>query len=237
MKRSLISVFVLCSLIGSAPVWGQEFQYAVEHHHALGRSCRGTLRITPGGVEYRASNPKDSRDWKFDGFQTIELESPSQLAIVTYEDQKRWAGKDKVFRFTLLDKKATPELSAFLLAHVQRPMRLALIPERWEQPAFEFSVKHLRTISGSTGVLRIYPDGIVYQSSEAADSRLWRLEDIERFSQPDRYRLQIVSFVPSAGGPTESYNFQLMEDLPEGLYDYLWVRLHPTSYYPTIAPK
>jgi hypothetical protein len=25
-----------------------------------------------------------------------------------------------------------------------------------------------------------------------------------------------------------------MEDLPEGLYDYLWVRLHPSSYYPAV---
>ncbi len=63
-----------------------------------------------------------------------------------------------------------------------------------------------------------------------------RFGDIERFSRPDRFRFQIVSYVPKAGGPTEAYNFQLMEDLPEGAYDYLWVRLHLSSYYPAVAP-
>jgi hypothetical protein len=41
-----------------------------------------------------------------------------------------------------------------------------------------------------------------------------------------------VSDVPMTGGPTEVYNFQLLEEMPAGVYDYLWIRLHPSSYYP-----
>ena len=40
----------------------------------------------------------------------------------------------------------------------------------------------------------------------------------------DRFRIEIDSYLP------EAYNFELMDDLPEGLHDYLWVRLHPSSY-------
>jgi hypothetical protein len=228
------SILVLLFVFSVLPVsLAQSFEYAVKHHHTL-KDCRGTLKITPEGVEYRASHSKDSRKWTFDGIRNLEIKSPTEIAVVTYEDQKRWAGKDKVFEFTLLDKKATPELSAFLLSHVKRPMELAVLPEETEKPAFEIPVKHLHTIVGAIGVLRIYSDKVTFRSSKEGDSRYWRLADIERFSRPDRHRFQIVSYLPKSGGPTEVYNFQLMEDLPDGAYDYLWVRLHPSSYYPAI---
>jgi hypothetical protein len=233
MKRYLIILFVISAFSCGTFLRAQDFEYAVKHRHIL-RDCRGTLKIDDNGVEYRTLRAKDSRKWKFDEIRTLEVKSATEISVVTYEDQRRWAGKDKVFEFTILNKKATPELTTFLLSRVKRPMKLALIPEDPEKPAFEMRVKHLRTISGTLGVLRIYPDKVVYQSSVAGDSRYWRIGDIERFSQHDRFRFQIVSYVPEAGGPTEAYNFQLMEDLPDGVYDYLWVRLHPSSYYPAI---
>ena len=225
----LISIFLLEIL----PMQAQDFSYAVKHHHTL-KDCRGVLNITADGVEFKAARVKDSRKWTFDDIQTLEVKSPTEISIVTYESQERWVGKDKVFTFILLDKKATPELSAFLLSHVKKPLETALIPEDSEKPVYEVPVKHLRTISGTRGMLRVYPHSVVYQSQTGEDSRVWRIEDIERFSQSERFRIEIVSYVPKAGGPTETYNFQLMEDLPHGVYDYLWVRLHPSSYYPEI---
>lgn len=224
-----------------AVIWGvlvmpisraQNFEFTVRHHHTL-KDCRGTLRISEAGVEYQTLHARDGRKWRFAEIQTLAIITPTKISLVTYEDQKRYAGKDRVFEFDLLGNKATPELSAFLLQRVKRPMVLAVLPGA-EKPAYEFPVKHLHTITGAAGVLKIYPDRVVFQSVKEGDSRFWRLSDIERFSQPDRYRFQIVSFVPKAGGPTEAYNFQLMEDLPEGAYDYLWIRLHPSSYYPEL---
>jgi hypothetical protein len=232
MFRTIIVLIFTLSTAHFSPA--QSFEYAVKHHHTL-RDCRGMLKITLEGVEYKSSQTKESRKWKFEDIRVIEVKSPAQISLVTYEDQKRWMGKDKVFEFTLLDKKADPELSAFLLSQVKRPMMLAVIPEDMEKPAFEIPVKHLHTISGAMGVLRIYRDKVIFQSEKAGDSRYWRIADIERFSQPDRFRFQIVSYAPKAGGPTEVYNFQLIEDLPEGVYDYLWLRLHPSSYYPEIG--
>lgn len=233
MKRCLLVSFTLLVLFSTVPGRAQTFEYTVKHRHILS-DCRGTLKITDNGVEYQAGHAKDSRKWKFDEIRTLEIKSPKKISIVTYEDQKRWAGKDKVFEFKLLDKKATPELTTFLVSRVKKPMELAVIPEEEKKPMFEIAVKHLGTVSGSRGMLRIYTDGVVYKSATGGDSRFWRLGDIERFSQPDRFRFQIVSYLPKAGGPTEVYNFQLMEDLPEGAYDYLWVRLHPSLYYPPI---
>jgi hypothetical protein len=231
LKKLLIPLLTIISAPAILPA--QTFEYSVKHRHLL-KDCKGALTVTPEGIEYKTSGMKDSRNWNFDAIRIVELKSPTELSIVTYEDQKRWAGKDKIFEFTLLDKKATPELSSFLLDHVKRPLTLAVLPEVRELPAYEIPVKHLRNISGTQGLLKIYPDKVVYQTSTVGDSRYWRIADIESFSQPDRFRFQIVSFLPKIGGPAEAYNFQLLQDLPEGAYDYLWIRLHPSSYYPVI---
>ena len=225
-------VVLLFGLFALPVATAQSFEFAVRHDHLL-KDCRGTLKISDSGVEYQTPHSKDGRKWKFQEIQTIEVKSPTQISLITYEDQKRYFGKDRAFEFELLSEKVKPELSAFLLAHVTRPMIVAVLPET-AKPAFEFPVKHLHAITGATGTLRFYPDRVVFQSAREGDSRLWRLSDIERFSQPDRYRFQIVTHVPKAGWPTEIYNFQLMEDLPPAVYDYLWVRLHPSSYYPEV---
>jgi len=210
-------------LFVAIPSQAQDFEYAAKHHHAL-RDCRGMLTIDSDGIAYKASDPDDTRKWGFGDIRVLKIKSPSEISIETYEDQKRWAGKDRVFEFTLTGKKASPELSAFLLRHVKRPMEIAVIPESAERPVYEMPVKHLRMVSGTRGVLRVYTDKVVYQTAVEGDSRYWRISDIERFSQPDRFRIEIDSYLP------EAYNFELMDDLPEGLHDYLWVRLHPSSY-------
>jgi hypothetical protein len=113
---------------------------------------------------------------------------------------------------------------------------MSLLPD-YGKPAFELRAKHLQTLGGAIGVLRVYPDQVVFESEKVGDSRVWRLRDIQRFGQPDRFRFQITGYVPKAGGPTEVYNFQLLEDLPDGLYDYLWVRLNPSTYNPDAPPR
>lgn len=232
MKAFLISImFALLPIAASAG----DFEFAVRHHHTL-RDCRGVLKFSSVGVEYRTAHTQDSRVWKYPDIRLIKLESQREITLVTYEDQKELFSEDRVFEFSLLEGKVPAELSAFLLSKVSRPMVVAVLPEEGK-PAFEFQVKHLETFGGARGVLRIYPDRVVFESSQEGDSRVWRLTDIERFGQPDRFRFQISSRVPRRGGPIELYNFELLVDLPEGAYDYLWVRLHPSRYYPETQAK
>jgi hypothetical protein len=227
--------FVLVLLMGPAamPLRAQAFEFRVRHHHVL-RDCRGTLRISPDGIEYATSNKGHARTWKYADIQVVQVESRAQLAVRTYEDQALLLGKDRMFEFTLLEGKVPAELSAFLLDRGARPVEVAVLPE-YGKPVFELRAKHLHTFGGAMGALRVYPDRVVFQSDKEGESRVWRLRDIQRFGQPDRFRFQITGWVPKTGGPTEVYNFQLLEDLPEGLYDYLWVRLNPSSYAPTGA--
>jgi hypothetical protein len=222
--------FLLFLSLGAGAVPAQDFEFDVRHQHIL-KDCRGKLSFSVAGVEYRTSQVTDSRTWKYSDLRVVKVDSPTEITLVTYDDQKRLLGKDRAFEFTLLEGKVPAELSAFLLSKVSRPMVLAVLPEAG-QPAFEVPVKHLETFGGARGMLRIYSDRVVFESSHEDDSRIWRLRDIERFGQPDHLRLQITSRVPRHGGPTEVYNFELIEDIPDGLYDYVWVRLHPSAYYP-----
>jgi len=234
MRCNAFLVVLLLFPAAAQSSWARSFEYAVQHQHTF-KDCKGTLKISEAGVEYQASQPKDSRKWQFDEIQVLKINSPGRISFVSYEDQRRYLGKDRTFVFRLLDKKVTAELSSFLLSRVRKPMVVAVLPEDGK-PVFEIPVKHLHTIAGIAGVLQIYPDRVAFRSAKTAESRFWRLADIERFSQPDRFRFQIVSYIPKAGGPTEVYNFQLLQDLPEGVYDYFWVRLHPSSYYPEVKP-
>lgn len=239
MNRALSSLLFLCFAAAGSFAAENQFQYSVRHHHTL-RDCQGVLTITGTGVEYKAVHKNDSRKWAFDEIRLLRVESPTEISVLTYEDQKRYIGKDRTFSFKLVEGKVSGDLGPFLLARVQRPVVLAVLPQNSQdaaKPAFEMPVKHLHTVTGAMGVLRIYSDRIIFQSTREGDSRHWRLSDISRFAQPDRYRFQIVSDVPMTGGPTEVYNFQLLNELPEGVYDYLWVRLHPSSYYPAAAAE
>jgi hypothetical protein len=208
-----------------------DFEFVVRHVHTF-KDCRGSLRFTNAGVEYRTNQTKDARSWRYEQIRVIQVKSSTAITILTYEDQKRYLGKDRAFEFTLVERKVPADLSAFLLSKVKRPMLLTVLPEGEAKPAFEVRAKHLHTLGGAMGVLRIFEDRVVFQSEKEEDSRIWRLEDIQRFGQPDRFRFQITGSLPKTGGPTETYNFALLDDLPEGLYDYLWVRLNPSSYYP-----
>ena len=211
----------------------QTFEYKVRHKHLL-RDCHGVLTISADGAEYKSGDTKDSRVWKLNEIRFMKIESAREISFVTYEDQKRYFGKDRVFEFTVLEGTVKPDLSEFLLRQLKRPAAIAVLPEGGN-PVFELRVKHLHSITGALGTLKVYDDRVEFQSRRVGDSRSWRISDIDRFSQPDRYRFQIVSFEPKAAGPTEVYNFQLMDDLPPGLYDFLWTRLHPSLYYPTSA--
>ena len=239
MNRALLGLSFLFFAAEGSFAAQNEFQYSVRHHHTL-KDCKGVLTLTGTGGEYKTAHKKDSRKWSFDEIRLLRVESPTEISILTYEDQKRYIGKDRTFSFQLVDGKVGGDLSAFLLTRVRRPMVLAVLPAPSpdaEKPAFEIRAKHLHTIEGALGVLRIYPDRIIFQAAKEGDSRYWRLSDINRFAQPDRYRFQIVSDVPMTGGPTEAYNFQLLDELPSGVYDYLWIRLHPSSYYPAVLAE
>jgi hypothetical protein len=211
------------------PAAAQSFELPVEHQRMLS-NCRGTLTITPEKVEFKTDHKKDSRTWSYAELKQIKVESPTRIELVSYEDQKRMMGRDRIFKFKVLEGEITSEISALLMAKATRPLVTSVMPEAGGRPDFEAPVKHLHRFGGCMGTLRIYSDRVVYESKDMpSDSRYWRYSDIQNFSRSERFRFEIVSFENKFGGP-KAYNFQLREELPASAYDYVWLRVYPSKF-------
>ncbi len=219
---------VVTFLLVTVPAAAQNYEFPVEHQHTL-RSCRGALVISPEKIEYMSVHEKHARAWRHVELQQVKVESKTRLALLTYEDEKRLAGRDREWRFKLLEGEITPEISALLLAQATRPLVTSVPPVTDGSPRFEVQVKHLHNFGGCAGTLRIYADRVAFESVEKPeDSRFWRYTDIQNFSQSERFRFEITTSETGFGGP-RSYNFQLKQELPAQVYDYVWERVYPSK--------
>jgi hypothetical protein len=207
----------------------QSYEFPVEHQHTL-RSCRGSLVISPEKIEYKTAHEKHGRAWRYVELQQIKVESKTRLDLLTYEDEKLLAGRDREWRFKLLEGEITPEISALLLAQSTRPLVTSVPPVTDGSPQFEIPVKHLHNFGGCSGALRIYADRVAFESAEKTErSRFWRYTDIQNFSQSERFRFEIVTFETGFGG-SKSYNFQLKQELPAQAYNYVWARVYSSKF-------
>lgn len=229
MKRLMLIIFIgTCFAV--KPAAAQNSDLAVEHEHML-HSCRGKLTITPERIEYKTDHKEDSRTWSYAELKQIKVESPIRIELVTYEDQKRMLGRDRVFRFRVLEGEISSETSALLMEKTAHPLVTSVKPATDGTPVFDVPVKHVHAFGGCVGTLRIYPDRVVYESQDMpSDSRYWRYGDIQNFSQSERFRFEVVTFEDKFGGP-KAYNFQLREELPANAYDYVWARVYPTKLH------
>ena len=233
MKKLILLVAALLYVAGPAQAQEPGYEFSVEHLHTL-KNRPGQLILSEHGIEYRTSDPKETKDartWLYGDLWQIKIASPTRLEVVTYEDQHRLAGRDRIFIFRLLDQEITPEISAFLMKKTKRPMVTSILPPTNESPVFTVSVKHLHLLGGCEGVLKIFGDRLTYESpNQPHNSRLWRFSDIQDFSHPTRYAFSLTSYEDQFGGPERTYSFQLKEDMPPQVADYLWERVYPMKY-------
>jgi hypothetical protein len=230
MKSRMLVIFALLFLLLPVIAAAQSFEFSVERERLL-RNHRGTLVIKADGIEYR-TDQNESRSWRYTEIQQIKIESPTEIEILTYEDQGRMLGRDRIFRFRLLEGKITSEISALLAAKSSRPMATNVAPGPDGEPKYQIAVKHLHAFGGCEGALKIFPDHVSFESTdERKHSRYWRYSDFQSFSHSSRYRFEITTFEDKFGGPMKVYGFQLKEDLPATAYDYIWVRVNPAELY------
>ena len=225
-----LPLIALTLLLATAPAAAQSYEFPVEHDHTL-RSCHGALVISPEKVEYKTAHEKHARAWRYVELQQVKVESKTRFELLTYEDEKRLAGRDRRWSFRLLEGEITPEISALLLAQSARPLVTSVPPAPEGSPRFEVPVKHLHKLGGCSGAIRIYADRVAFESSERPDhSRFWRYTDIQNISRSERFRFEIATFETGFGGP-RSYNFQLKQELPARAYDYVWERVYQSKLH------
>src|SRR5262249_40293662 len=144
---------------------------------------------------------------------------------------KRMLGRDRIFKFKLLVGQISPEVSALFVNKAKYPVATSVMPETAEPPKYEVAVKHLHTLGGCEGVLKIYADRMIYESKEQTEkSRYWRWADIQSISRFGPYQFSITSFELQFGGPTKSFNFALKERMDDTVYDYLWAKINRVNY-------
>lgn len=231
MRRSvtLFCLLLLSSLI--VPAQSAGWQFKVEHIRAW-RNHHGILNVNNAGIEYKSDAEKKPHLWTFRDIQQLTLEPP-YFEILTYEDQKWKLGKDRIYRFKILEGSIDARLSDFLRQRTTGTFVTAIVRETSEEPEYRVTVKHRLVLGGSEGILEVYDDRVVYRSQSSRDSRVWTYRQIESFAFPSAREFELLTDEKEFGGPTRTFHFQLKEPLPESAYDFLWVRIHGSSYFPS----
>lgn len=238
MKRLIVQLFgttATCTILMVAAVNAQEFQFGVEHDHTFG-SCKGDLIINKDGVEYRTTNKDHARRWGYTDIKMIKLVSSHKIKVLSYESRRLKLGRDETFEFKLAKGEVSREVSDFLLARVPGPLATSFVKSD-EKPTYAIPVRHRHTFSGEQGTLRIYDDGLTYDSARIKSSRHWRWTDIKTISRTDPFQFSITTYEPKFGGPTKTFNFDLKERMDDTMYDYLWTRIYKSEIPASSEPK
>lgn len=209
---------------GVADAAGPPFELSARRDALVG-GAQGTLVIDQDEIAFRSPARNESRRWGYANLKQIRILSAKRIVLDTYEDRGALhLGRDRSFTFDTVSP-IPPELVAFLLARVDRPMVTAVMPPFPPAPMFGTQVKHARAGRGSEGALLFYDTGLAYVTGRDGDARFWRFRDVYAVLMLDRYRLQILAY---EGGSSEirTFTFELKTALPPGMYDALWQRVN-----------
>ena len=223
--RFIHLVIAAIALLIANSAFAQEFTYKVEQDRMIGHRD-GELIISDKGVEYRATKrEKESRSWTYADIKLLEILSPTTLRIWTYKDSKLRLGKDQSLTYKIIEGQMDQEVSDFLRQRIARPF-VTSFTDKGSEPLAEIPVKRSRWFSGSEGILKVYPDRLVYESKTSHDSRSWRWTDIRGVGRPDRYKFDVETFEPQIGASSRSFSFMLKEEMSDKTYDLIWSRVY-----------
>ncbi|MDP9170767.1 MAG: hypothetical protein M3N54_09135 [Acidobacteriota bacterium] len=192
--------------------------YQVRHRH-LRNGAPGVLRIDDNSISFQESGKqaKHSRTWKYDDIQELTL-SADTLRVVTYEDNRRELGRDRVYVFDRLPAGLAadwyPRFRLKLDARFVAALADDPLPAEWQVPA---KLLHGRT--GSQGILLVGAASVVYKSAQPGESRTWRIADLENVSTSGEFDLTVNTH-------EREFRFQLKQPLAEAQYQTLWLRVN-----------
>ena len=205
----------------------QTFSYDVRHEHWR-KGGEGVLRIDGDSISFVETGKakEHSRTWKYADIQQLSVE-PSEIRILTYEDQRWQLGRDREYTFDRLPAQAAKELYPFLRSKLDRRF-VAEVADSEIQPLWQMDVKLQQKWGGSQGRLLVGADRIVFETEKPGESRSWRYKDIDNISSSSPLDLTIMSAEHSgwSHAGTREFRFQLKQELAETRYDDLWRRVN-----------
>lgn len=219
-EKTGLLVMVLALAAGPAAA----LDFPARHDHWRG-GCAGILTVGADGVAFRQVKAKKKPHawrWGWDDIQQLELGDDARVRVLTYRDSTLALGRDRAFEFRL-DGAPGLEQAYELLSRVTDGRLVARMAVAGARLEWEIPVKRLRGPAGAAGVdgvLRCYPDRIVFAAARVGQSRTWRDSDIELISAAGPFELTVTTF--EKGG---RFEFQLRRRLDPARYESLWLRL------------
>ena len=80
----------------------QDFSFKVYHDHNPWGKCIGEMTVSPSGKKFESVKEEHSIELGWTDIQSLERKSLSEVTILTYDDQKLLAGRDRPLSFLLL---------------------------------------------------------------------------------------------------------------------------------------
>lgn len=244
MQRIFSFLFVTAALAFSPGLQAGDrtdtasFTLAVEHDHLWG-SGSGKLTVNSDGVSFEEEKEKShSRHWSFTDLQEVKIESPYELALLTYEDVKWKLNRDRVFKFKLRKGEITSDLVLFLDKQLPSPLVSAVFPTA-EDVYYIVPAKHKHALGGGCdGQLMFGREGVYFVSSNAEHSRRWRIEEIEGLGRRSQFEVRVTVREHFASRGERNFQFQLKRPIDEAAYEIFWRKVYePESWLEQLAAK
>lgn len=214
--KSILGLMVCLALARVAQA--ESFEFRVKHDHTLG-SCEGKLIAGDREIRYEADDGKHSQGWAYIDIQKLDVVSATRLVLRTFRSESwKKLEKDKVFDFSLLEGKLTPEHQEDLRAKLSRPLVGRLV-EKADRGSTLLPVRHRHRLGGCEGQLSVEEDRLIYLTDHARDNRVWKLGEIEAIGSPDPYHLRVATY-------NETFTFDLKSPLDEKVYNALWRKVY-----------
>ena len=208
---------------------GAETSFDAKWKKAVRPDVSGTLSVHEQGIRFQPEKEnKQVLEWSFEDVQHLDRASPTEVAIQSYSDSISRLGRDRWYRFVLVDSTFSDELHARVVNRIGRPATDRVVREPADAEV-AIPAKNVRLLRGSEGMLYFTPEWVIYSTERRGHSRAWRLDrDVEAVWSSDPYRLEVhvLGRSEAFARQTDVYRFSLKQRLDRSYYDELRIRLH-----------
>ena len=222
MKLTLL--LALTTMLGAA-----EVSLEVKWKRAVRSDRTGTLRIDTEGLAFQphAKNALGHK-WSYADIQHIDRIDKAEVEIRSYEDSTWRMGRDRRYRFAVLEGEFGGALYEQVASRIGKPATNR-VTGAVSGAALELPVKHLKRWGSSEGVLYVGEERIVYASPSPKRSREWYVgRDVDAIWSSDPFRLEVHVFDGKDGYLRQPsvYRFALKRPLDRETYTRLKMKIY-----------
>ncbi len=220
---------LLILLLIVSPLAAAEFSFDAKWKRSMRPDTDGVLSIGKKGISFLPQKDrKRPLTWAFEDVQHLDRTSPTEVSIQSYSDSVVRVGRDRWYRFVLVDGTLSDELYQKVATRIGKPATDRVVSE---PPGTELAIpaKHVRLLKGSQGTLYFTPKWIMYSTEAPGESRKWRLDrDVAAVWSSDPYRLEVHVLGGSEAFVRRPslYRFSLKRPLDSAFYMELKMKLY-----------